>query len=194
MKENRRLDAVLAVLRCYDPEEQHSRQVCKLALDLFDQLQPLHQMTARERGWLQAAALLHDIGWSQAGQAHHKASLKLILQEPMPGWSDEELLVIANVARYHRKSPPKAKHRYFAELSAPHQETVVRLAALLRLADGLDRLHDNCVQKIACMVAEQKVRVALSVTGDAAMAVMGLERKKELFEECFGKKVEVEIQ
>jgi exopolyphosphatase/pppGpp-phosphohydrolase len=194
VKENGRLSVVLSLMHCYDSEERHSRQVCKLALELFDQLHALHQLGAAERCWLQAAALLHDIGWSQAGQAHHKASLRLILQEPMPGWSDEELLIIANVARYHRKSPPRAKHRHFAKLSGRQQETVVKLASLLRLADGLDCLHDSCVQQIVCTITEQQVSLTLSIAGNAATAVDGLERKKELFEEHFKKKIMVEIR
>jgi len=184
-----RMEGVFRLMRRYDHEEAHSRHVCKLALELFDQLQALHGLSALERQWLEAAALLHDIGWSQAGQAHHKASLRLILRERLPGWSDEEALIIANIARYHRKSVPRSKHRHFARLSSKRQESVIRLAALLRLADGLDRLHDGRVKRITCTSANAHVRIRLASGRDPSPALAGLEKKKELFEEHYRRKL-----
>jgi exopolyphosphatase / guanosine-5'-triphosphate,3'-diphosphate pyrophosphatase len=192
--ESERMESAHRLMRRYESEVEHARHVCRLALNFFDQLQSLHHLNELERQWLEAAALLHDIGWSQPGQAHHKASLQLILQEGMPGWSEEELLVVANIARYHRKSPPKAKHRYFARLPAVHQVTVARLAAILRLADGLDRLHDASVQQLICRQEDQQICITISAVGDAATALAGLERKKELFEELYLRTIVTDIQ
>ncbi|NLP12661.1 HD domain-containing protein [bacterium] len=186
---DKRMEGVFRLMRRYDLEEAHSRHVCKLALELFDQLQALHGLSALERQWLEAAALLHDIGWSQAVQAHHKASLRLILHERLPGWSDEEALIIANIARYHRKSLPCSKHRHFARLSSKRQESVIRLAALLRLADGLDSLHDGRVKRITCTSVDAQVRICLAAGRDASPALAGLDKKKELFEEHYRRKL-----
>jgi exopolyphosphatase / guanosine-5'-triphosphate,3'-diphosphate pyrophosphatase len=184
-----RMQAVQNLMRSYEDDEIHVRQVCRLALLLFDQLQPLHGAAARERDWLEAGALLHDIGWSQAGQAHHKAALHLIIEENFSGWSQEEQLAIANIARYHRKSAPKAKHRYFARLAEPLQETVKRLAALLRLADGLDCGHDSCVTSMASEIGDRDVTLYLCVSRDDTVVQAGVDRKKDLFEEVFGKNI-----
>jgi exopolyphosphatase / guanosine-5'-triphosphate,3'-diphosphate pyrophosphatase len=184
-----RMQAVQNVMRSYEDDEAHVQQVCRLAMLLFDQLQPLHGVATLERDWLEAGALLHDIGWSQAGQAHHKASLQLIIEENMPGWRKEEQLAIANIARYHRKSTPKAKHRYFAQLAQPLQETVKRLAALLRLADGLDCGHDSCVTSIASEISDREVTLYLILNRDETMVQAGMDKKKDLFEDLFGKKI-----
>jgi exopolyphosphatase / guanosine-5'-triphosphate,3'-diphosphate pyrophosphatase len=191
---NARMESAHRLMRRYENEEEHARHVCRLSLIFFDQLQPLHNLSIVERQWLEAAALLHDIGWSQAGQAHHKASLQIILQEGMPGWSDEELLIVANTARYHRKSPPRSKHRYFARLSTAQQETVTKLAAILRLADGLDRLHDASVTQVTCRLEDQRVFITLPAVSDAATALVGLEHKKELFEAFYQRTIVMDIQ
>ena len=184
-----RMQPVQNLLAGYESDETHVRQVCRLALLLFDQLQALHRATGRERDWLEAGALLHDIGWSQAGQAHHKASMQLILDENLTGWSDEEQLAVANIARYHRKSPPRPRHRHFARLSPPLQETVKRLAALLRLADGLDCGHDSCVTSIASEIGDREVTLYLILNRDHTLVQAGIDRKKDLFEELFGKAI-----
>ena len=194
MRTDKRREAVLQLRRRYERDEAHSRQVCKLALNLFDQLQSLHGLGSQERGWLEAAALLHDIGWSQMDEPHHKASLKLILQHGLPGWSEEETLVVANVARYHTKAPPQSKHRHFDRLDARHQETVILLAALLRLADGLDQFHNSSVKRILCSQKEQRVLLKLEAVENAELSLQGLEKKKDLFEEQYHRKIEVQVQ
>jgi len=128
-KNGKRMASVQKIFSKYDAEPSHAVQVKRLALQLFDGLASLHGLGEREREWLQAAALLHDIGWSQPGKGHHKNSMKLILRENLDSWTEDEQRIIANIARYHRKSEPKESHKNFADLPPADQQKVRRLAA-----------------------------------------------------------------
>src|SRR5208337_4903818 len=101
---------------------------------LFDELQPLHHLEAVERHWLQCAALLHDVGRNWSKRGHHKESLRIILHTDLP-FDLQSRLIIGCVARYHRKALPSNRHYHFAKLQNNQQETVLLLAAILRVAD-----------------------------------------------------------
>ncbi len=187
MKDERhsRLAVFMSLMKRYDREPHHALQVARLATQLFDELVPLHRLDAPDRHYLEAAALVHDIGWTQSSSAHHKASQKMILKSELPGWSDEEKLIIANVARYHRKAPPKISHKAYAALDEAAQERVRRLAALLRVADGLDRSHRNIVRRLRCAIGDSAVRLQLYCRGDLGFELYGVDKKKDLFRTVF---------
>ncbi len=128
----------------------HALQVTRLALELYDQLQPWHQCGAAERLQLQYAAMLHDIGWVTGPQAHHKSTLHIILNTALLPFAAEERTVIGLIARYHRRAHPNPRHECFNTLSAAARQTVTLLAALLRVADGLDSSHRQAVQSLRC--------------------------------------------
>lgn len=181
-----------ALLESYGWEVEHCRQVRNLALMLFDQLQPLHDLGNEERDILEAAALLHDIGWTVAGKKHHKHSYRLIRENEaklMPA----EVELIANVARYHRKSPPSEKHEAFASLKQDEQHVVRKLAALLRIADGLDRPHLQQVKRLTCEVGARQVTIRVGAIAEPVAHIAGGSRKRGLFEDVFGRPVEFSI-
>ena len=185
------LEAVLALARrcCY--EQEHTHQVTKLALELFDALDGLHEMGPRERFWLQCGALLHDIGWTEGRQGHHKTALKLIMGDPRLPLERRERQIVALVARYHRKALPSDEHKYYVNLSASDQHRVRVLGGILRVADGLDRTHASVVQRLQCEVSDREITVRCSVREPADIEFMAARKKADLLESVLGRPVAV---
>jgi exopolyphosphatase / guanosine-5'-triphosphate,3'-diphosphate pyrophosphatase len=190
-----RLAPVEALLDLFDWDVEHCRQVRDLALMLFDQLAALHKLGPSERDILEAAALLHDIGWTIAGKKHHKHSYRLIRENEakLIGFTPVQVELIANVARYHRKAPPSPHHEAFASLTPDDQHIVQRLAAVLRIADGLDRPHLQQVKQLACEVTSRQVSIGAKAIANAGAHIEGAARKRELFETVFDRSVEFSI-
>ena len=171
-------------------DEAHGVHVSRLAEQIFDGLMDLHALSPRDREILQAAAVLHDIGQQIGYQRHHKHSYYLISHAELPGLSPDELELVANVARYHRRARPTTAHDHYATLSKKDRKRVKKLAALLRLADALDREH---LQKVGCIrverVDEDEVVLHVEGEGDPAIELWALGRKARLFERIYEKKV-----
>jgi len=186
MSSDNRLSFVKNLQMKYDPEPLHSNQVAKLALQLFDELTPLHKLSASERLLLEASALLHDIGYAlQNASGHHKNSLRIILETgtpALPGFNPTETEIIANVARYHRKSLPSENHPYFAKLNSNARVIVCKLAALLRIADGLDRSHRSLVFRIHTIIEPEKVIFTIYHYGELRNEITAAKKKADLFE------------
>jgi exopolyphosphatase/guanosine-5'-triphosphate,3'-diphosphate pyrophosphatase len=143
--------SVMHVVELMDEDPQHSAQVARLALDLFDATAPRHGLGDAERELLEAAALLANVGLFVSHSGHHKHSYYVIRNsEHLTGFTDREVELIAQVARYHRKSAPRKKHPEYGQLSAEDQERVRVLAGLLRIAVGLDRTHVGAVASVRC--------------------------------------------
>jgi predicted phosphodiesterase len=176
------------VAKKYCPDMRHSEHVGKLSLELFDALQTLHKLGARERCWLDCAAVLHEIGLSQGSNAHHKNTLKLILNDTHLPFTSVERRVIGNVARYHRKGCPKAGHYNFMSLSRELRRKVTIIASILRLADGLDFSHQSVVQRVEANVNLDNVNVCGVVFLNPILEEQGFNKKKDLFEKTFKKK------
>src|SRR3989441_11180819 len=117
----------------------HAHHVAKLCLQLFDQTASIHKMGEREREWLEYAAILHDIGYLINSRQHHKHTYYVIKNSDLAGFTVDEIELIANVARYHRRALPEDDHRNLKDLDAKHRETLTVLGGILRLADALDR-------------------------------------------------------
>jgi putative phosphoesterase len=166
-EEERRLKAVLQLVEDVDYETEHTHHVTCLSLRLFDELQPLHRLGPGERFWLRCGALLHDIGWVEGQKGHHKTSLRLILGAPDLLFDERERNIIGSIARYHRRALPQDKHHHFAALSPVDQYHVTILAALLRVADGLDRTHQSVVQDLQCELTPPEVVVNCVARGNA---------------------------
>ncbi len=179
------------VARKYWPDMKHSEQVRKLSLELFDALQDMHKLGKRERCWLECAAILHDIGLSQGPKAHHKKSLNLILNETQLPFTSAERQVIANIARYHRKGCPQYKHYNFKSLNRELRRKVTTLVGILRLADSLDFSHQSIVQNVEAHVALENVTVQGSVLLNPVLEEYAVNKKKDVFEKSFKKKVVV---
>jgi exopolyphosphatase/guanosine-5'-triphosphate,3'-diphosphate pyrophosphatase len=160
------IDACLRLGRRYQFDEAHGQLVAKLAGLLFDDMQNVHQFGERERLLLRAAAILHDIGDFVRYDGHHKHSYYLIQHSDIMGLSPDERAVVANIARYHRKSPPDPAHPNFRELDKDGRGKVRGLAAILRIADALDREHRGKVDSVRGVVDRTKARLLLFVTGE----------------------------
>lgn len=180
-----RLRGVHAVGRRFGYEEAHARKVTRFAEAIFDEVAASHSLTRHQRTLLSAAALLHDVGYHIAHESHHKHTLYLIKHSELTGFSEAEREVIANVARYHRGSPPKERHTDYATLNHADRETVQRLAAILRVADALDRSHDSRVLDLRCAHAGRTLSLSLVSENDCVREAAAAEAKSDLFAEVF---------
>ena len=141
--------SVLEVARRFDEDLEHAQHATDLSLELFDVLRPVHRLGEPERAILEAAGVLHNVGRFLAHAAHHKHSYYLIRHsEHLAGFSEQEVELIAQVARYHRKSNPRNKHPEFAALSVDDQHAVRVLAGLLRIGIALDRTYRRVVDRV----------------------------------------------
>lgn len=178
---------VAAFMEASEPEPEHVTQVCALALSLFDQLQGRHRLDAGARFLLEAAALLHDIGWSEApdGRKHHKLAYQMIRSRVWETVPAEAVAAIALIARYHRKAMPDASHEGFADLGRADRKLINRLAAILRVADALDRSHQARVNAIEVDDRGDIVELHLRTPYPCGAELDAAESKKNLFEKAF---------
>ncbi|MBK6765094.1 MAG: Ppx/GppA family phosphatase [bacterium] len=189
--EGQRYRSVQSLAKRFDYELPHSEHVTRLALSIFDQTGALHGLGEIERELLEAASLLHDIGLFVSHAAHHKHSYYLIRNSQLLGFADYEQQIVALVARYHRKSPPRRNHLEFMAVPTAQQQIVMKLAGILRIADGLDRTHASTVKNVAVEIGSSDVVFRLTPAGRNTLeyAIWGAERKRDLFEEAFGRRV-----
>jgi len=188
-------------------EPGHMRQVARLAVRIFDELTDLHGLSDEDRFLLEGAALVHDVGFgmdpfekglakalSNPAASHHKHSRDLILGHDFPGLDNRQKTIIALLARYHRKAPPKRKHKLFGKLGKSDRERVKKLAALLRIADGLDRSHTRVVEDLHCRLEEKHVAFVLKAYRNPGSEMYGARKKSALFEDIFQRKLVLEIR
>ncbi len=181
--------SVLALARRFAYDAKHASQVANLALSLFDQTRALHRLDGTSRNMIEYAALLHDIGYLVGYTKHHKHAYYLITNCGLDGFSPLEVEVLANIVRYHRKSFPKSTHPNFARLNKPEQERVRKLAALLRLAEGLDRSHSQLIKSVQCRKNGKSLFLRMHAKGDPELELWGAKHKQDLFVQVFQKPV-----
>ena len=202
--------------------EAHSEHVTTLALEIFDQLvellpdvaadlagrSPTHPlaldpatgMDEEGRGVLEAAGVLHDIGYLVNHSGHHKHSYYIIANGELDGFTPRERELIANVARYHRRGHPKTRHQAYKALDNHDRKIVRRLAGVLRVADGLDRTHTQVVDRVSLDLqsrdgADHANTAVFTVesASDVSTDIWGSQRKSELFASAFGLRCEFEV-
>lgn len=183
------VNSAAALGRKYLFDEQHARHVSSLSISLFDQMKPLHGLSASDRKILLAAAVLCNIGQFVSFKGHHKHSLYLISHSELPSFSENEMAMVANVARYHRKAHPRPNHHAFAALSQEEQERVTKLASILRIADSLDREHTQRVTGVKVMIADEEVSLWLDGTAGLLLEGWTLKQKANLFGDLFGRSI-----
>ena len=173
---------VMALMQALEEEPHHVQQVSRLAGQLFDALEDLHGLGDHDRLILESAGLLHDIGWStkRDGKGHHRESARLIREHSWTVFNAESVTILAQVARYHRKSMPTLEHEEFAALSPAERVRVQQLAALLRIADGLDRGHQQLVQELTVELQPGRIIVRLVTRREASRELAAAERKADL--------------
>jgi exopolyphosphatase / guanosine-5'-triphosphate,3'-diphosphate pyrophosphatase len=181
-----RRTSVLNMAAQYHVDVDHTRHVAELALGMFDELARLglHAGDPRERELLWAASMLHDIGMSIDYDDHHKHSRYLILNGGLPGFTPVETAIIAQAARYHRKGMPVPgpMAALFGEGDAARLD---RCAALLRLAEDLERSRDQLVRRTSLALCDGDVELRLIADGDAAVPRWAAGRERELFARAF---------
>ncbi len=175
-------------------EPRHAEQVARLALALFDQLQSPLELAPADRPILEAAALLHEVGNLINYEKHHQHSYHLIMHGNLRGLSPQQRELVANVARYHRRSGPKEKHENFGRLGPEDRLTVRKLSALLRVADGLDRTHMQRIEGLRCRLRPGRMTVTVQAAELPEVDLWGARQKGKLFEKVFGMKVRFDWQ
>ncbi len=170
----------------YQSDPGHGEHVGNLCSKFFDDLKDLHHLTAHDALLLQVAAILHEVGTYVSPRAHHKHSEYLILNSEVFGLDREDVTIVALVARYHRHSCPVLDHPGYAALSTENRIRVSKLAAILRVADALERTHAQRVSHIEIRRESGKLRLRLPGLADAAVERLAMDSKADLFEQVFG--------
>ena len=188
-------EEVLAFMQALEEEPHHVQHVAALALQLFDELEDLHGLGDHDRFLLEAAALLHDIGWSVSsdGSGHHRESARLIREHGWMNLDDAAVTLVAQVARYHRKSPPDLEHEEFAALSPAERRRVQQLAAVLRLADGLDRCHQQHVTGVNVDILPDTLLLRLRTNHPCSREVASALKKSDLAAAIFHRPVTIAV-
>ena len=183
-------------------DEPHAQHVARLALSLFHQTRELHKLDDSDGELLEYAALLHDVGFHISPSGHHKHAAYLIGTHDMVGFSREEVSIIAATARYHRKAEPppngaskvvKSRHEAFFALPPGARRRVRHLAALLRLADALDRTHARLVRAVRCQVHRKTIELRIEVDGDPELELWASRRKGDLLESLTERKLRLAV-
>jgi exopolyphosphatase/guanosine-5'-triphosphate,3'-diphosphate pyrophosphatase len=167
----------------------HARQVARIAGSLWQQLARPLGLKLEDCELMESAALVANVGYLINFEGHHKHSYHLILNSELPGFERRQLQLLANVARYHRGSPPKRKHAEYMALPPEDQRRVSALAAILRLALALDRTHQQHVAEVRAHVTDRRVQITVDSHGDTEVDLWAAERKVELFQRVFGREV-----
>ncbi len=186
-----RRKSVYELLRKCHWHKQHSMHVTKMALKLFDALNKDLELSAQDRELLEYAGLMHDIGYHISHRKHHKHALYLIRNSDLRGFREDEINLMANVARYHRRSTPHKRHPAYKELDKSLRKRVKKLSGILRVADGLDRSHYQNVRELEIIKEEEKILLRISTESDPELEIWGAMRKCSLFEKMTGKKLEI---
>jgi exopolyphosphatase/guanosine-5'-triphosphate,3'-diphosphate pyrophosphatase len=183
--------AVVGLARRCNSDVVHTRHVADLALRLFDQTTELHHLGERDREMLEFAALLHDIGQHVSRKGHHRHAAYLVEHGELRGFEPSEVEFLAALVRHHRRGEPKPSEARFAALDDDDRDRLRKLAALLRVADGLDRGRRGGVDDFQAFVGTDLVVLRLSTHDDTELEVWGARRRRELFEKVFGRELEI---
>ncbi len=182
-----RATSVRNLARQHGVDLVHAEHIAGLAHQLLEALPGAGLPEPGEPELVEAAALLHDVGMAVDYDDHHKHSSYLILGSGLPGFTPREVALIALMARYHRKGTPQLGA--LAPLCHEGDEQLVlRGAALLRIAEQLERNRDQVVRaaRLTRPSKDGDVELELDAIGDDTVARWGAERQGELFERAFG--------
>jgi exopolyphosphatase/guanosine-5'-triphosphate,3'-diphosphate pyrophosphatase len=180
---------VLKLAHKCDYDRAHAHHVAKLALQIFDRMQAFHELSSLDRELLEYSALLHDIGYHIGYEQHHLHAYYLIKNVPMNGFTDEEIDIMAQVARYHRRAIPKKKHPFFSGLLKPVRRRVKWLSAILKVADALDRSHFSVVESVKPRIYSKKIIFQVTVSDDSEYEVWEATHKCDLLESLLKKDI-----
>jgi exopolyphosphatase/guanosine-5'-triphosphate,3'-diphosphate pyrophosphatase len=189
-----RRDSLLRMAEAFDEDKNHVQHATDLALGLFDQLSPLHELSAADRELLEAAGLLHNVGLFVSHAAHHQHSEYIIRNsDRLTGYTQREIEIIAQVARYHRRSAPKPSHQRFTQLDKSDQNKVRWLAGMLRIAIALDRTRQSIVSTVAVDHSGDELFMRAYVTegADASVELFTANDRSALLGKAAGRPVTI---
>ncbi|MBN1672730.1 MAG: HD domain-containing protein [Kiritimatiellae bacterium] len=172
--------------RKYAADEKHIEHVAELCGKLFQALADQHRLPPRFGLILRVAALLHDIGQFVSPRSHHKHSLYLIQNSELFGLGRHDHLLAALVARYHRRASPKPTHEGYPALDRDSRLAVMKLAAILRVAEALDRSHSQQVRDIRFIQEPERLVIEVARVADLSLEQLALQQKGSLFEDVYG--------
>ena len=185
------VQSALALGEKFGVDEKHSKQVTDLSIRLFHELQPEHRLEKRFELLLRIAALLHEVGMFIGDRSHHKHSMYIIMNSELFGLTRKDIALIALVARYHRRATPRPYHEEYTTLDRDSRIAVAKMAAILRVADALDRDHMQQVRAMTFSREPGQFVIAISDAVDLTLERLALREKGNLFEEVFGMKAVV---
>ena len=177
--------------RQYQFDQAHAAHVSKLAKELFHALEKEHFLEPWYELLLAVASLLHDIGMFISNRSHHKHSMYLIRNSELFGLSQRDKLLVALVARYHRRASPKPTHVDYYSLDRRDKMIVAKLAAILRIADALDRANSQRIRNIKCAIENNRFVISIPNINDLTLERLAIKQKGSLFEEVYGMNVEL---
>lgn len=177
----------------YESDWERNSHIAHLALQLFDQTQPLHQYGDFERDLLKFAALLHDVGQFISFRKHHKNSRYIINRTDPRGFTDEEVMLLGHLARYHCKAEPGKHHKKFRRLSKSHRRIVKVLSGILRIAVGLDKTKNQRVASLVCQLSEQTIDICITGTDSLALELWAARENVRVLAEALERDVEIQL-
>jgi exopolyphosphatase / guanosine-5'-triphosphate,3'-diphosphate pyrophosphatase len=180
------------VAKKYAVEESHARHVASLSAALFGSLREEHQLGPWYGLLLTVAGILHDAGMFISARSHHKHSMYLIQNSELFGLSRRDILLVALIARYHRRATPKTVHDDYADLDREGRLAVAKLSAILRVADALDRSHSQRISAIECRKEKDRFVIAVPNVDDLTLEQLALQNKSDMFEDVYGMSVAIE--
>jgi exopolyphosphatase/guanosine-5'-triphosphate,3'-diphosphate pyrophosphatase len=172
---------------------EHAQQVARLALSVFDQTRSVHGFSDGEREWLEYGALLHDVGVHISYERHHRHSYYLIKNGDLRGFDPLEIETIALIARYHRQATPKKSHENYGDLKGSRRRVVKTLAAIVRLAEGLDRSHAQSVTGLDVYPRPDHYLARLRTAGDVELEIWAAHRHVGPLEAILSKPMRFEV-
>ena len=186
------LQSATAVAEKYHADMEHAKNVSDIAIRLFDELLADHGLGRRYRLLLRVAGMLHEVGAYISDRSHHKHSYYLIINSELFGLSRQELVTVAHIARYHRRSGPKPSHTDYTALPREQRVVINKLAAILRVADALSQGHIPNASKLQFERQGDDLIVLVPGALNLLLEKRSLARKGGLFEEIYGMKIRLE--
>ena len=174
----------MSIGKSFNYDEEHALCVLEHALKLFEATKK-SSMGEHEKCYLIAASILHDVGLAISNRNHHKHSLYIIKSQSFYYFSDIDKLMIANIARYHRKSLPKLTHMDYTSLSQSNRMIVSKLAALLRIAESFEIDHQQILQDYEIEIKKNTVFITTKLNDDLYSILYSLNVKK-IYLKVFG--------
>jgi exopolyphosphatase / guanosine-5'-triphosphate,3'-diphosphate pyrophosphatase len=177
--------------RRYGVALDHARKVADISSLLFTALEPLHELPPAYGKLLEAASYLHDVGHFVSDASHHKHSWYVVANSDLAGFTDRERLLIAALCRYHRRSLPNPEHAAFQSLTAEEKRTLLLLIPILRLADNLDRSHDQRIRSVDCKLRDGQVVLQVHARGDIDLEQWAAEQAAAAFQQVYQRPIAV---